>query len=51
VLGWNDRLVVVDGGKEADVAQMSDEDLQQRIDRLQRTPAVRTAGKGVSSIH
>ena len=51
VLGWNDRLVVVDGGSEVDVTQLSDEELQERIARLQRSPAVRTPNRGVGSLH
>ena len=34
--GWNQRLTVVDGGKEADPATLSDADLEARIARLAR---------------
>jgi hypothetical protein len=43
VLGWNDRLVVVDGGDEAAVATLTDAELEARIQRLQRTTTVARA--------
>lgn len=43
-MGWAERLVVADGGDE-DVAQLTDQQLNERIARLRRTAVVARATK------
>jgi hypothetical protein len=45
---WNDRLTIVDGGKEVDPRTMSDADLDAEIARLRRRPAVVRAAKATT---
>lgn len=40
VMGWNDRLIVVDGGTEVDPRTASETDLDAEIARLKQRPAV-----------
>jgi AraC-like DNA-binding protein len=52
VLGWNDRLVVVDGGAEVlDPTTMSDDAIERRLGKLRRSAAVARAAKASGTVH
>ncbi|MGD0106331.1 MAG: hypothetical protein ABSC06_20160 [Rhodopila sp.] len=51
VLGWNDRLIVVDGGTEVNPKELSDADLEARRRQLRRRPAVVRAEKASGTLH
>lgn len=47
-MGWSERITVVDGGAEADVKTMSDNEVADRLAKVSRSPAVLRAAKATT---
>jgi len=51
VFGWNERLIIVDGGTDVDPATLSDADIEARMAKLRRSTAVMRATKAPDTLH
>jgi hypothetical protein len=50
-MGWQERVVVVDGGSEVDPATLSDSEIADRLAKLRRSPGLLRAAKATGTVH
>lgn len=50
-MNWQERVVLVDGGSEIDLASLTDEQIAERMSKLRRSAAVTRAPKTAGTLH